>query len=315
MEGSLRLASRERRPDFKPWALGLGFAAHADEGAVAVLGSAGVDADRMAPQLRAKVLLGGREETVHVDVAVALGASATRRRTTMRKAMRVRLRHGHIVRPHCRAIGTDFQKNPYGLSPQILPSLLPSRRKGGSRVDREFDVAASTKVRSLRRPRPAPSVHLLPVRVGEREGCAGKAFVPAPVGRHECPACLNRPRRDLAMNQKVVSRQIAALKAIVQTMMPEFYLMQSGGSPKENFFESLEKDEAIAMAISNEFTESEIEDAFGWPKEASEGGETELRATPVTPFLNAEQTERLRASMVASELGYGAREEGMPGCE
>ena len=117
------------------------------------------------------------------------------------------------------------------------------------------------------------------------------------------------------MNQKGASRQIAAFKAIIQTMMPEFYLMQSGGPPKENFLESLEKDEPIAMAISNELTESEIEDAFGWPKRASEGGETELRATPVTPFLNAEQTERLRASMVASELGYGAREEGMPGCE
>ena len=182
-------------------------------------------------------------------------------------------------------------------------------------MDREFDVDARTKGRGVRRLRTAPSVHLLPVRVGEREGCAEKAFVPAQMERVLRPAWLNRPQRDLAMNQKVASRQIAALKAIIQTMMPEFYLMQSGGSPKEAFLESLEKDEPIAMAISNEFTESEIENAFGWTKMGSEGGETELRATPVTPFLNEEQTERLRASMVASELGYGARDGGMPGCE
>ena len=105
------------------------------------------------------------------------------------------------------------------------------------------------------------------------------------------------------MDQSEAKRTIAALKAIIQTMMPEFYWMQSGGLPKQNFLESLEKDEPIALAISNELTESEIEEAFGWTKMASEGGETELRATPVTRFLNAEQTERLRASMVASELG------------
>ena len=85
------------------------------------------------------------------------------------------------------------------------------------------------------------------------------------------------------MNRRGASRQIAALKAIIQTMMPEFYLMQYGGPPKENFLESLEKDEPIAMTISNEFTESEIEDAFGWTKMGSEGGETELRAAPLRP--------------------------------
>ena len=61
------------------------------------------------------------------------------------------------------------------------------------------------------------------------------------------------------MAQSQDKRTIAALKAIIQTMLPEYYLMQSGGSPKDNFLESLEMDEPIAMAISNEFTESEIE--------------------------------------------------------
>ena len=85
------------------------------------------------------------------------------------------------------------------------------------------------------------------------------------------------------MNRMGASRQIAALKAIIQTMMPEFYLMQSDGSPKENFFESLEKDEAIALAISNEFTESEIEDAFGSTKMAGEGGRRNCARPPLRP--------------------------------
>ena len=87
------------------------------------------------------------------------------------------------------------------------------------------------------------------------------------------------------MNRMGASRQIAALKAIIQTMMPEFYLMQSDGSPKENFFESLEKDEAIAMAISNEFTESGNRGCVRIDEDGRRRGEAELRATPVTPFL------------------------------
>ena len=70
------------------------------------------------------------------------------------------------------------------------------------------------------------------------------------------------------MDRKGASRQIAALKAILKTLLPEDYLMQSGGSPKDNFLESLEKDEPIVMAITNELTESEIEGAFRRPKGA-----------------------------------------------
>ena len=118
------------------------------------------------------------------------------------------------------------------------------------------------------------------------------------------------------MNREAAERQIAALRAIVQTMMPEYYLMQSGGQPQKGFLESLEAGDAVAMAISNELTQPEIEHAFGWPQRATDGGEAELRATPVTPFLTAEQTQRLRASLAASQAGFGgAGEQGMPGCE
>ena len=117
------------------------------------------------------------------------------------------------------------------------------------------------------------------------------------------------------MDQSQDRRAIAALKAIVKTMMPEFYLLQSVGLPKQNFVESLKRGEPIAMAIANEFTGSEIDDAFGWPKMGSEGGEAELRAMPITPFLNENQTDRLRAFVTATHLGNEAGEAGMPGCE
>ena len=35
------------------------------------------------------------------------------------------------------------------------------------------------------------------------------------------------------MNRKGASRQIAARKAIFKTLLPEYYLMQSGGLPKQ----------------------------------------------------------------------------------
>ena len=116
------------------------------------------------------------------------------------------------------------------------------------------------------------------------------------------------------MDHNEAERKIGALKAIIQTMMPEFYLMQYGGLPKENFLASLEKDEPIAMAISNEFGETEIEDAFGWTKMAGEGGEAELRVTPVTPFLNAEQIRKLRLQLANMDRNDELGEEGIPGC-
>ena len=138
---------------------------------------------------------------------------------------------------------------------------------------------------------------------------------PTAVGRRTRLPRTNPHRENVTMDQSQDRRAIAALKAIIQTMMPEFYLMQYGGLPKENFLESLEKDEAIAMAISNEFTESEIDDAFGWTKMGSEGGEAELRATPITPFLNAEQIGKLRLQLANMDRNDAPSEEGGPGCE
>ena len=107
------------------------------------------------------------------------------------------------------------------------------------------------------------------------------------------------------------SESIAALKAIIQTMLPELYSMESGGLPKQNFVESLERDEPVAMTISNELADSEIDEAFGWTEMASEREEAELRATPVTPFLNAEQVGKLREQLATTERS----QEGSRGCE
>ena len=174
---------------------------------------------------------------------------------------------------------------------------------------------ARSQVLGVQELRTAPSAHLLPVRVGDWEGRAGKAFAPAAVRSRTRLPRTNPYREDVTVEQSQDARAISALKAIIQTMMPEFYLLQSGGLPRENFLEALRTDDAIAMAISNEFTESEIEEAFGWPKKANEGSEAELRATPVTRFLNAEQLGKLRLQAATIDRNDEAGEEGLPGCE
>ena len=139
---------------------------------------------------------------------------------------------------------------------------------------------------------------------------------PTAVGRRTRLPRTNPHRENVTMDQSQDRRAIAALKAIIQTMMPEFYLMQYGGLPKENFLESLEKDEAIAMAISNEFTESEIDRCVRMDEDGERRGrEAELRATPITPFLNAEQIGKLRLQLANMDRNDAPSEEGGPGCE
>ena len=82
-------------------ALGLCLRAHADERAVTVLGGAGMDADREAPQLWSEVLLRASEEPVHVDVAVPRGSGAAYGAIQKRQDGLLRFggRHAGIVRP------------------------------------------------------------------------------------------------------------------------------------------------------------------------------------------------------------------------
>ena len=101
------------------------------------------------------------------------------------------------------------------------------------------------------------------------------------------------------MDHDEAKRKIGALKAIIQTLMPELYLSPGKGAAKANFYELLEDQDPIATSIANELTESEIDEAFDWVRRAIGGAEAEMSATPIVPYLNPEQAERFRVQLEA----------------
>ena len=103
------------------------------------------------------------------------------------------------------------------------------------------------------------------------------------------------------MEENEARRKIAALTAIVQTMMPEIYEGPGEASGKEWFDLQLEEDQLLAMAIANELGEDELDRAFGWMEEAFGSSSNEVSASPVAPHLPAEQRERARVALLALE--------------
>ena len=101
------------------------------------------------------------------------------------------------------------------------------------------------------------------------------------------------------MEENEARRKIAALTAIVQTMMPEIYEGPGEASGKEWFDLQLEEDQLLAMAIANELGEDELDRAFGWMEEAFGSSSNEVSASPVAPHLPAEQRERARVALLA----------------
>ena len=101
------------------------------------------------------------------------------------------------------------------------------------------------------------------------------------------------------MDHDEAKRKIGALKAIIQTLMPEMYWVLGKGEPKANFYERLEHHDIIATAIANELTESEIDEAFGWNERASSSAEAEMRETPIVPYLRPDQADRFREEIDA----------------
>ena len=82
-------------------------------------------------------------------------------------------------------------------------------------------------------------------------------------------------------------------------MMPETYWALGEGESKANFYDQLKHHDVIATAIANELTESEIEEAFNWGKRANGNADAEMRAHPLVPYLNPEQTQRFRHELEA----------------
>ena len=103
------------------------------------------------------------------------------------------------------------------------------------------------------------------------------------------------------MEENEARRKIAALTAIVQTMMPEIYEGPGEASGKEWFDLQLEEAQLLAMAIANELGDQELDRAFGWMEEAFGSSSNEVSASPVAPHLPAEQRERARIALLAHE--------------
>ena len=110
------------------------------------------------------------------------------------------------------------------------------------------------------------------------------------------------------MDDNETRRTIAALKAIIQMLLPAVYPRDGDGGGGTFFKELLADDEPAAIAIANELSEDEIERAFEWAKGAHDGVDEELRAMPVIAYLGAEQVERVRVMLIAHDSGDEAIE-------
>lgn len=103
------------------------------------------------------------------------------------------------------------------------------------------------------------------------------------------------------MDEAHARRTIAALVAIVQSMIPIVYSETHGEDGREIFEVQLREDDPLAMAIVNELTEKELDDAFRWVETSRAGYGNELSANPVRAFLSPEQLMRARIALLASD--------------
>ena len=105
------------------------------------------------------------------------------------------------------------------------------------------------------------------------------------------------------MNDFTASRKIAALTAIIQTLIIEHYWGVGEETGKQRFFDAVAEDDPVSMAIANELNGPEIDVAFAWPGHTQTDVEEEVPDTPVMAFLSEEQRERARVTSLAEEEG------------
>ena len=103
------------------------------------------------------------------------------------------------------------------------------------------------------------------------------------------------------------TREIAALKAIVQTMLPDVY-WHDDLECRDFFLEQLDDHDPVAMAITNVLSEEEVEHACAWGRENYKEVASELRTMPVAAHLSAEQFERAVIMFTAAEEADKAHE-------
>ena len=102
------------------------------------------------------------------------------------------------------------------------------------------------------------------------------------------------------MDHNDPDRKVAVLTAIVQTMMAKQYGHSRNEGPEE-FDRAGSDDDPLALAIGATLSPKEIAHAFAWSDARLRSGDDELRANPVVPHLGAEERERVRTMLVASD--------------
>ena len=98
------------------------------------------------------------------------------------------------------------------------------------------------------------------------------------------------------MEENEAERKIAALTAIIQTLILEHYWEADEEAGKQRFLRMAEGDHPVAMAIMNELSEAELAEAFRWPGQTHMDAGKELPAMPVVAFLTEDQYERARVT-------------------
>ena len=94
---------------------------------------------------------------------------------------------------------------------------------------------------------------------------------------------------------------IAALTAIVQTMLPELY---SDGP--QQFDEAVRDDEPLALAIGNTLCADAIAEGFAWSGASPRSPDAELGAIPAAAFISAAQRLRARVMFVSHDAADAA---------
>ena len=110
------------------------------------------------------------------------------------------------------------------------------------------------------------------------------------------------------MDENEPQRKIAALKAIIQTMMENVFWGENEGGARAFFEEMLDDEDPIAVAIRNELTEEEIEQAFSWTEMCNGSVAEEMRVMPIVEHLTTEQVERTRVRSVSLDEADNAFE-------
>ena len=115
-------------------------------------------------------------------------------------------------------------------------------------------------------------------------------------------------RENHNVDNKDALRKIAALKAIIQALMPGVYWDEDLEGSMDEFLERLADDEPVALAISNELSGGEIGDAFAWEKRSHKDIDEEMEGHPVTGHLSEAQAGRARVRIVAMDGAEAAVE-------